>query len=126
MNSVALGALDLTPEPDLHPLYPSPGQIAHLLSPHSGLDPLQKAVLVSHSLSRACLFGDLSLLQYLLFDHQAQPFVDLGARDEDGLGLVSQSIQGFGAESDRDIEREECARLLIAQGADVLNPDEGV
>ncbi|KIJ68538.1 hypothetical protein HYDPIDRAFT_173232 [Hydnomerulius pinastri MD-312] len=123
MNPGALGTLDLTPEPELHPLYPSPVQIAHLLSPHSGLDPSQKAVLVSHCLSRACLFGDLSLLQYLLADHLAQPFLDLGARDEDGLGLISQAIQGFGSETDREVEREECVRMLIAQGADLLNPD---
>ncbi|KAF9244617.1 DIL domain-containing protein [Melanogaster broomeanus] len=118
-----LVSLDLTPEPDLHPLYPSPAQIANLLSPHSGLDPSQKTVLLSHCLSRACLFSDLALLQYLLTDHQAQPYVDLGARDEDGLGLISQAIQGFGSESDRDVEREECVRLLIVQGTDVLNAD---
>ncbi|KNZ78519.1 Dilute domain-containing protein C25B8.08 [Termitomyces sp. J132] len=39
--------------------------------------------------------------------------------DEDGLGLVSLAIHGFGAESERDVEREECVRLLIAQGADL-------
>ncbi|KAF8846301.1 hypothetical protein BDN67DRAFT_891056 [Paxillus ammoniavirescens] len=123
MSSTALCTLDLTPEPDLHPLYPSPSQIGHLLSAHSGLDPSQKAVLVSHCLSRACLFGDLTLLQYLLTDHQGQPYVDLGARDDDGLGFISQTIQGFGSESDREVEREECVRLLIAQGADVQNAD---
>jgi hypothetical protein len=125
MSSTALCTLDLTPEPDLHPLYPSPSQIGHLLSAHSGLDPSQKAVLVSHCLSRACLFGDLTLLQYLLTDHQGQPYVDLGARDDDGLGFISQTIQGFGSESDREVEREECVRLLIAQGADVQNADNG-
>ncbi|KAF9229194.1 hypothetical protein BS17DRAFT_742989 [Gyrodon lividus] len=123
MGSTVLCALDLTPEPDLHPLYPSPAQIAHLMSPHSGLDPSQKAVLVSHCMSRACLFGDLALLQYLLTDHQVQPYVDLSARDDDGLGLISQAIQGFGSESDREVEREECVHLLTAQGADVLNVD---
>ncbi|KAF8140333.1 DIL domain-containing protein [Boletus edulis] len=115
--------MDLTPEPDLHPLYPSPAQIAHLLSPHSGLAPPQKVILVRHCLSRACLFGDLALLQYILTDRQAQPFVDLSTRDEDGLGPISQAIQGFPSESDREIEREECVRLLIAQGADVSNAD---
>ena len=123
--SATLGAMDLTPEPDLHPLYPSPGQITHLLSPHSGLDPSQKAILVCHCLSRACLFGDLALLQYILTDRQAQPYVDLSTRDEDGLGLISLAIQGFGPESDREVEREECVRLLIAQGADVSNADNG-
>ncbi|KAF8560285.1 hypothetical protein OG21DRAFT_1502605 [Imleria badia] len=122
-SSATLVAMDLTPEPDLHPLYPSPGQIAHLLSPHSGLDPSQKAILVCHCLSRACLFGDLALLQYILTDRQSQPYVDLSTRDEDGLGLISLAIQGFGSESDREVEREECVRLLIAQGADVSNSD---
>ncbi|KAG9314294.1 hypothetical protein JVU11DRAFT_5083 [Chiua virens] len=115
--------MDLALEPDLHPLYPSPGQIAYSLSPHSGFDPSQKAILVCHCLSRACLFGDLALLQYILTDRQAQPYVDLSARDEDGLGLISQAVQGFGSESDREVEREECVRLLIAQGADVSNAD---
>lgn len=123
--SAPLGAMDLTPEPDLHPLYPSPGQIAHMLSPHSGLDPSQKAILVCHCLSRACLFGDLALLQHILTNRQAQPYADLSARDEDGLGLISLAIQGFGSESDREVEREECVRLLIAQGADVSNADNG-
>lgn len=123
--SAALGSMDLTPEPDLHPLYPSPGQIAHLLSPHSGLDPSQKAILVCHCISRACLFGDLALLQYILTDRQVQSYVDLNTRDEDGLGLISLAIQGFGSESDREVEREECVRLLIAQGADVSNADNG-
>ncbi|KAH7883507.1 DIL domain-containing protein [Phlebopus sp. FC_14] len=119
-----IGPLELMPEPDLRPLYPNPVQIAQLLSPHYGLGPPQKATLVSHCLSRACLFGDLPLLQYLLYDRQAQPYVDLSVHDEDGLGLVSQAIQGFGSESERDVEREECVRLLIAQGADVMNPDD--
>lgn len=109
--------LDFSPEPDLHPLYPTTTYIASLLSPHSGLSMIQRAKLVAHSLSRACAFGELSVLQYLVFDPQAQPHVDLGIRDEDGLGLVSLVIHGFGADSDRDVEREECVRLLIAQGA---------
>lgn len=123
MGTGALAHLDLTPEPELHPLYPSPSQIAPLLSPHSGLDPSQRMVLVSHSLSRACLFGDLGLLQYLLTDQQSRSYIDLGSRDDDGLGLVSQTIQGFGTESERDVEREECVRLLIAQGVDIYSSD---
>lgn len=123
--SAALGVMDLTPEPDLHPLYPSPVQIAHLLSPHSGLDPSQKAILVRHCLSRACLFGDFALLQYILTDHQSQQYVDLSTRDEDGFGLISLAVQGFGSESEREVEREECVRLLIAQGADVSDADNG-
>lgn len=119
-----LRPLDLIPEPELHPLYPSPNQIPPLLSTNSGLNPSQKAELVSHCLSRACLFSDLSLLQYLLCDKQARSYVDLDSRDDDGLGLLSQTIQGFGAESERDVEREECVRLLIAQGADVHSYDQ--
>ncbi|GAW06078.1 Dilute domain-containing protein [Lentinula edodes] len=46
-------------------------------------------------------------------------------RDEDGVGLVSLTIQGFGAESERDVEREECVRLLIAQGADLSADKDG-
>ncbi|KAG6334044.1 hypothetical protein ID866_5047 [Astraeus odoratus] len=126
MTTVHSGTLchfDLTPEPELHPLYPTPSQIAPSLSPSSGLDPAQRTELVSHCLSRACLFGDLNLLQYLLTDQQTRLYVDLSLRDEDGLGLVALTIQGFGAESERDVEREECVRLLIAQGADVHSSD---
>jgi len=111
--------LDLSPEPDLHPLYPTPGYVSPFLSPHSGLAPAQKAELVAHCLTRACMFGDLSVISYLLGDSQAQAYVDLSLRDDDGLGLIGLAIHGFGAESERDVEREECVRLLIAQGADV-------
>lgn len=124
MASSSLGQMDLSPEPDLHPLYPSPGYIEPLLSPHSGLAPAQKADLVSHCLTRSCVFGELSVLSYLLADTHAQAYVDLGIRDDDGLGLISTTILGFGSESERDVEREECVRLLIAQGADV-NGDNG-
>ncbi|KAF7339536.1 hypothetical protein MSAN_02168100 [Mycena sanguinolenta] len=102
-----LSPLDLSPEPDLHPLYPTTIYIAELLSSNSGLTPDQRAKLVSHCLARACVFGELTVLQYLLADQQAQTFVDLCVRDEDGVGLVSLAIHGFGADSDRDIEREE-------------------
>ncbi|KAJ7932480.1 DIL domain-containing protein [Mycena leptocephala] len=114
--------LDLSPEPDLHPLYPTIIYISELLSSHSGLAPDQRAELVTHCMARACVFGELTVMQYLLGDQQAQTYIDLGVRDEDGIGLVSLAIHGFGAESDRDVEREECVRLLIAQGAD-LNAD---
>ncbi|KAG5653579.1 hypothetical protein H0H81_012086 [Sphagnurus paluster] len=128
MNSIpstSVHKLDLSPEPDLHPLYPSLTHIASLLSSNSGLAPPQRAELVAHCLGRACVFGELIVLQYLLSDHQAQIHVDLGIRDEDGLGLVSLAIHGFGAESDRDVEREECVRLLIAQGADLEADKDG-
>ncbi|KAI0274770.1 DIL domain-containing protein [Gloeopeniophorella convolvens] len=123
MASSSQTTIDLTPEPDLHPIYPSPSAVTLLLASQSGLDPPQKAELVSHCLYRACLFGDLSLLSFVLSDPQAQPFVDLGICDEDGLGLISLTILGFGPESDRDVEREECVRLLISEGADVNQQD---
>ncbi|KIM75400.1 hypothetical protein PILCRDRAFT_827312 [Piloderma croceum F 1598] len=125
MASSSLGPMDLSPEPDLHPLYPAPGYIAPLLSSRSGLSPPQKAELVSHCLTRSCVFGDLQVLSYLLGDSHAQPYVDLSVCDEDGLGLISITILGFGSESERDVEREECVRLLIAQGADVGGDNAG-
>jgi hypothetical protein len=124
MASTSLTQSDLSPEPDLHPLYPTITFITGLLSSHSGLSPTQRAELVAHCLTRTCVFGELPVLQYLLSDAQAQIYVDLGIRDEDGLGLVSLAIHGFGADSERDVEREECVRLLIAQGAD-MGPDNG-
>ena len=110
--------IDLSPEPDLCPLYPTISQISQQISFHSGLDPAQKAKLVAHCLTRACTFGDISLIQYLLSDPQTQAYVDLGLRDEDGVNLISLAIQGFGGDADRDVEREECVRLLVSQGAD--------
>ena len=121
----SVGRVDFTVEPDLQPLYPTPSQLSHLLSPHVGLSPAQKSELVSHCLTRACVFGDFTLLAYLLSDPHAQPFIDLGKQDEDGLGLVSTTILGFGSESEREVEREECVRLLVAEGADVNLPDNG-
>ncbi|KAM5530611.1 hypothetical protein V8D89_015729 [Ganoderma adspersum] len=111
--------VDFTVEPDLQPLYPTTNQISDLLSPHVGLAPPQKAELVAHCLVRACVFADLSLLSFLLQDPLAQQFVDLSKQDDDGLGLISTAILGFGSESDRDIEREECVRLLVSEGCDV-------
>lgn len=120
-----MSGLDLCPEPDLHPLSPTTAYIESLLSPHSGLTPAQKLKLVSHCLTRSCAFGDLAVLQFLLSDPRTQIFAELATRDEDGLGLVSLAIHGFGSESDRDVEREECVRLLVAQGAD-MGPDNGM
>lgn len=114
------------PEPDLAPLYPTPATISPLLSPNFGLESAQKAQLVTHCLVRACAFGELSLLTYLLRDPHSQPHVDLCIRDEEDIGLISTTILGFGSDSDRDIEREECVRLLLSEGADVETPDKGV
>ncbi|KAF6766138.1 DIL domain-containing protein [Ephemerocybe angulata] len=114
--------MNFDPEPDLHPLYPTAAQLSSLLASDSGLDPGQKAELVKHCLKRASLFGDLSLAQFLIRDIQAQTYVDLSTKDEDGVGLVSLTIHVFGGDLDRDIEREECVRFLVSQGAD-LGPD---
>ncbi|KAI0080315.1 hypothetical protein K474DRAFT_1769549 [Panus rudis PR-1116 ss-1] len=122
-SSSGLQTVDLTVEPDLQPLYPTPSQVAHLLSPSVGLSPSQKEELVSHCLTRACIFGDFTLLSFLLQDSQAQAYVDLGKQDDDGLGLISLTILGFGSENEREVEREECVRLLISEGADVNLPD---
>ncbi|KAI0639675.1 DIL domain-containing protein [Trametes polyzona] len=119
MAPSAIGPVDLTVEPDLQPLYPTPAQISDLLSPSVGLSPSQKAELVTHCLIRACVFADITLLSFLLSDPQAQTYVDLSRQDEDGLGLISIAILGFGSESERDIEREECVRLLVSEGCDV-------
>ncbi|KAF5375121.1 hypothetical protein D9758_000363 [Tetrapyrgos nigripes] len=121
-SPTSIHSFDFDPEPDLHPLYPSTPHIAVHLSSHSGLNPDQKAELVRHSLSRACVFAEISVLQYLSSDSQAQSYLDLSSRDDDGVGLVSLTIHGFGSDSERDVEREECVRLLVAQGAD-LGPD---
>ena len=125
MASTPFGPADFIVEPDLQPLYPTPAQISDLLSPNVGLAPPQKAELVTHCLVRACVFADMSLLSFLLTDPQAQQFVDLAKQDEDGLGLISIAILGFGSESERDIEREECVRLLVSEGCDVNVPDYG-
>ena len=64
-------------------------------------------------------------MSFLFSDPQSQALVDLGITDEDGLGLISLTILGFGPESDRDVEREECIRLLVSEGADVNHQDNG-
>jgi hypothetical protein len=117
--------LDLTPEPDLHPIYPTAASVSSLLSGDSGLTPTQKSELVAHCAQRACIFADLQLLQYLVQDVQTQAYVDLSMTDEDGLNLADVAITGFGADSDRDVEREECVRFLISQGVDVNQTDHG-
>jgi hypothetical protein len=71
------------------------------------------------------MFGDLSTLTYLLMDANAQPSVDLSQEDDDGLSLVDIAIYGFGSDSEREVEREECVRLLVSQGADVNHADHG-
>jgi len=113
-----------TPEPDLNPLYPEP-QCVHQLLADPGLSPQQKRTLVEHSLLRACTFADLPLLTFLLSDPRPRPYVDLNIRDEDGLSPVSITIVGFGTVTDRHMEREECVRSLIQEGADLNSADYG-
>ncbi|PPQ62739.1 hypothetical protein CVT24_000433 [Panaeolus cyanescens] len=124
MSSSSSKSIDLSPAPDLHPIYPTIAQIARQIGRDSGFDPAQKAELVSHCLTRACIFGDIGVLQYLVSDSQAQSYIDLGLRDDDGVSLISLTIHGFGGDVDRDVEREECVRLLVSQGADI-GPDNG-
>ncbi|EGO28334.1 hypothetical protein SERLADRAFT_445839 [Serpula lacrymans var. lacrymans S7.9] len=124
MDLTSFGPSNFTVEPDLHPLYPNSIAISSLLSSQSSLTSSQKAELVSHCLIRSCVFGELPVLSYLFADPHAKVFLDLNAQDEDGLCLVSLAIQGFGSESERDVEREECVRLLIAQGANVNCADQ--
>lgn len=125
-SSSSVLPVEFTVEPDLQPLYPTPSQTAHLLSPNVSLSPSQKAELVSHCLMRACIFGDMTMLSFLLTDPHAQTYADLAKQDEDGLCLISITILGFGSESDRDLEREECVRLLVSEGCDVNVADKGV
>lgn len=117
--------VNLSPEPDLCPLYPCTSHIALLLSSHSGLSHSQKNEFVAHCLNRSCVFADIVVLQHLLSEPTARSHVDLGQHDEDGIGLVSLTIHGFGAGSDRDMEREECIRLLVSEGANLLADKEG-
>ncbi|THH33516.1 hypothetical protein EUX98_g669 [Antrodiella citrinella] len=118
-----LPQVDIQVEPDLQPLYPTPAQISHLLSPNVGLSPTQKEELISHCLTRSCIFGDFALLSYLVLDPVTQAFIDLSKQEEDDLGLISNTILGFGSDLEKDVEREECVRLLISEGADVNLPD---
>lgn len=118
-------SVNFEPEPDVHPLYPSPAEVSASLSPGSSLSPEQKHVLISHCMTRACFFADLAFFQHILHDPHAKDYLDLNTRDEDGLVYISVIIHGFGSESDRDLEREECVRLLVAEGADVNANDKG-
>lgn len=114
----------------LSPSLPTPALLAAHLSSDSQTSDADKRALVAHSLHRACLFGDQGLLTFLLHDPVARSLVDLNARDEDGVSLVSLAIQGFTptlepgeTDIERDVEREECVRLLVQQGADIQTSD---
>lgn len=126
MTALKLQDVDLSPEPDLRPIYPTAASISPLLSSDSGLAPSQRSQLVLHCLTRACFFGDLATLTFLLTDTHSQAHVDLAYQDEDGLGLPGITIHGLGSDSDREVEREECVRLLVSQGVDVNHVDNGM
>lgn len=111
-------SIDFISQPDLYPIYPTPQTLVELLD-GPALTVEQRRILVAHSLSKAVLFGDIALLTFILRNSLTTNHVDLSVVDDDGLGLVSQAILGFGEESDRDIEREESIRLLISEGADI-------
>lgn len=124
MTPPELALVDYAPGPDLNPLYPTPQSLLELLD-GSTLTPSQRTSLVAHALLKAVSFGDITLLTFLLRSPLARGLVDLGVRDEDGLGFVSQAITGFGEESDKDVEREEVVRLLVSEGADYTSGDNG-
>ncbi|CAE6471778.1 unnamed protein product [Rhizoctonia solani] len=110
------------------PSLPTPALLAVHLSSDSKDTEKDKRALVAHALNRACLFGDQGLLTFLLHDPAARTLADLNAQDEDGVSLVSLAVQGFTPKLDqevdeRDVEREECVRLLVQQGADVQTGD---
>ncbi|KAG9051555.1 hypothetical protein FS837_004065 [Tulasnella sp. UAMH 9824] len=115
-------SIEFISQPDLNPIYPTPQTLVELLD-GPALTIEQRRILVAHSLSKAVLFGDIALLTFILRNSLTRNQVDLSVVDDDGLGLVSQAILGFGEESDRDIEREESVRLLISEGADVDTGD---
>ncbi|CAE6426696.1 unnamed protein product [Rhizoctonia solani] len=110
------------------PSLPTPALLAVHLSSDSKDTEETKRALVAHALNRACLFGDQGLLTFLLHDPTARTLANLNAQDEDGVSLVSLTVQGFTPKldqevDDRDVEREECVRLLVQQGADIQTGD---
>ncbi|CAE6534475.1 unnamed protein product [Rhizoctonia solani] len=112
----------------LLPSLPTPALLAVHLSSDSKDTEDEKRALVTHALNRACLFGDQGLLTFLLHDPAARTLTNLDARDEDGVSLASLTVQGFTPKLDhevdeRDVEREECVRLLVHQGADIQTGD---
>ncbi|KAG8984303.1 hypothetical protein FRB90_005414 [Tulasnella sp. 427] len=114
--------IDFTLQSDLHPIYPTPQTLVELLDGIALTDD-QRSTIVAHSLSKAVLFGDIALLTFILRGSLTRNLVDFKVVDDDGLGLVSQAILGFGEESERDLEREEVVRLLISEGADIAAGD---
>ena len=103
---------------DLAPPYPTAASLtAQLTSSILSVEQLKQ--LAQHSISRACLFADLSLLNFLLESDVSKKYVDLNFKDEDGLCIISQSIVGFGEQNDSSVDREECIRALMTHGASI-------
>jgi hypothetical protein len=123
-----LSTSNFIPQPDLHPLYPTPSILSSQLSVSSTLTPGECTTLVNHSLIRACVFGNLTLLSFILHDGKCNKWADLELRDEDGVTPVGVCIMGFrphdgDADLEREMEREECVRLLIKQGVELSTTD---
>lgn len=113
---------------DLRPLYPTPPLLSHHLSASSTLTPDERRTLVNHSLTRACMFADMVLLTFLLYDDRCNRWLELETQDEDGNSMISSCILGFrgveaGNDVERELEREECVRLLVKEGADLSSAD---
>ena len=123
-----LSTSSFVPQPDLHPLYPTPSILSSQLSVSGTLTPEECATLVNHCLIRACVFGNLSLLTFILHDGRCNKWIDLEQRDEDGVTPIGVCIMGFRPHDDevdleREKEREECVRLLIRQGVELSSSD---
>jgi hypothetical protein len=123
-----LSTSSFIPQPDLHPLYPTPSILSSQLSVSSTLTPGECTTLVNHSLIRACVFGDLPLLSFIIHDGKCNKWADLELKDEDGITPIGVCIMGFrphdsDADLEREMEREECVRLLIKQGVELSTTD---
>ncbi|KAF8344223.1 DIL domain-containing protein [Cantharellus anzutake] len=103
---------------DLAPPYPTSSSLTAQLKSNI-LTTEQLKQLVQHSIGRACLFADLPLLSFLLESDVSKNFADLNFRDDNGVGILSQSVIAFGEQNDCSVDREECIRALIAHGASV-------
>ncbi|KZT61318.1 DIL-domain-containing protein [Calocera cornea HHB12733] len=114
----------LTFEPDLAPLQPKPIDLLPLLSDPEHIAPSQKRALVAHALRHALVFADLPLLIFLLHDPTSKPSLDLTITDEDGRGVLTVAMMGFGTEDpEREMDREEGCRMLLVAGADIVKGD---
>ncbi|EJU01084.1 DIL-domain-containing protein [Dacryopinax primogenitus] len=122
--SVSPSVSSLRFEPDLAPLQPKPVDLLPLLGDPDHLSVSQKRALASHALRHALLFADIALLIFLLNDPTAKPSLDLTIADEDGRGVLTIAMMGFGTEdAEREMDREECCRMLLVAGASIEKGD---